>query len=184
MNYLKDYLKHKGNRGRLASRIIEVKGEIDRLAEALQPLEDESLKSEILETPDFKQKKEAVKAQRQRIISLKTELDDSKKKLKVMDSILPEFQKKAYKEATGKHREIFEKALKPFVAKLQDVLEEERALKEIQKKACMEFSDNGLGFCPIVDWIPFLQRTYEHPGSERAWEEQIKRWKNEGYKID
>lgn len=176
MSEIKKHLKFKEDRDNLASRILELQGEIERLNKEIELLEDAALKAEILETADFKQKKEAVKKQREKLIVIKTELEESKKKLKVRDSLLPGFQEKARIEAVDKHRRIFKEAWKPFVAKLRDMLESEHAMEAILGKAYMEFSDNGLGPCPIVAWTPF---TCEHPHSEHRWEEQIKGWDNQ-----
>ena len=183
MSDLKEYQKHKANRESLAGRITGLQNDIDRLAKELEPLEEDALKAEILELKDFEEKKRALKVHRQKIIDLKAELEESRKKLRVMNELLPGFQDKARMELAVKHRDTFKKALPPFIKLLQNALEAEAGLREIQKKAAVEFNENELGACPISDWIPFLQRTHEHPLSARLWEEQIKTWKSQ-FRLD
>lgn len=185
MSKVKDYLKLKADRNVLDLKITGSKGERDRLIEDLEPLEEESLKAEILATPDFEEKRAALKDRREKITRMKAEAEADKKKLKVMDDLLLSFQQRAGKELASQYKEVFEKSIKSFVKKIKIAYEAEIELEKIREKAIEEFAkiDNAR-FCPFVERKYIFMRTRQYPGSLREWEEQIERWKNEGYKID
>ena len=119
----------------------------------------------------------------ERIGKLKAELEESRKRLTIINGLLPEFRSKAYKELQARHHKLFEGAIRAFAEKIRAAHKAEVELTEVREKALAKFKEIDSGDCSLVQWKPILMRLYEFPNSMREWEEQLERWKNTGYKI-
>lgn len=183
MSEVKNYLKFREERNALNSRLSMISADINQLTEKLEPIEEEALKAEILQTPDFEKKKEGLRESREQIGKLKAELEESRKRLMIINELLPGFRDKAFKELRVQHHKPFENAIRAFAEKIRAAHRAEVELIEVREKALAKFKEIDFNDCPLVLWKPILMRLYEFPNSAREWEEQLGRWKNAGYKI-
>jgi hypothetical protein len=177
-----NFLKLTGDMASLGGRLVSLKGEFGALKAETQPLEHESLKSEIRGDSDYPSKKKAVEAAQGRLLAIEVEIAAGEKRQKAMTEILVELREKAAVELTFEWRGIFERGLKSFIQKANEAHRAELDLEEIRIKAHLAFGEIGSP-CSIGDWPVVLMRSRQFSGSPSELERFIERMRLAGYEI-
>jgi hypothetical protein len=177
-----NFLKLTADMGSLDGRLVGLRSELNTLKVETQPLEHESLKSEIRGDPDYLSKKKAVEKNQGRIRDIDREVTEGEKRQKAMLEILVELRQKATTELTLEWRGIFERGLKSFIQKARVALQAELDLEELRKKAIAAFNEIGSS-CSIGDWPSVLMRNRTYSASPSELEKFIERMKLAGYDV-
>lgn len=183
MNDLKKYLEVAGEAARLVSLNVGLKETVGAVSAELEPLENEALKAEISGEETAADLKSAFNSKKANLQKAKIELDESIKRLRACQELLPGLRAKAAGELEDAYRKPFERDLKAFAAAVKAAYAAERDLVSLRERIQDEFNKIDAP-CPIAAWPPVLMRKPGRTNAERGWERFINQMKVNGYDVD
>ena len=164
MSEVKKYLDFKDQLASLNLKMSEHKNSIEAIEAELGPLEESAIRLEIVGDSLAGKKNAELRAKKTSLENLKAEQEASRKRVRIMNEILPDFREKAKAELSGEWLRKFGAAVGPFLKQLRETAETERKLVQFRVEAEAAFHSIGLGHSPI-DLLPaFLLKAHgSHP---------------------
>jgi DNA repair exonuclease SbcCD ATPase subunit len=154
MNNREKYQKLKTERDALIERLSAIPRYAQKLAEEAGPLAEQAVRSEILGEEQTAALKIAVKKNSDESTRLSAELEDGRRRLKVMNEVLRELAEKTQSDEIEQHTRRYRAALSRFVSVLRSAASAEReviAVREAVRKAFDEIDSR----CPL-DTLPTI----------------------------
>jgi dGTP triphosphohydrolase len=170
------YLKLKTERESLAARLAAIPSERQKLVEESAPLAERALRAEILEEGQTTALKSAVKKNSDESSRLNAELDEGRRRLKVMNEVLREIAEQAQHDEIEPHTRRYKTALSRFISALRAAAAAERevvAVRESVRKAFDEIDSR----CPLDAWPTVVLRDASSDALQQPLEQFIERAK-------
>ena len=170
------YLKLKAERDALAERLSAIPRYSQKLAEEAGPLAEQAMRSEILGEEQTTALKNAVKRNADEAARLNAELEDGRRRLRVMNEVLREYAEKAQAELWEPNMRRYKAVLSREVSAIRAAAAAERevvAVRESVRKAFDEIDSR----CPLDAWPTVVLRDASSDALQQLLEQFIERAK-------
>lgn len=182
MTEVEKFLKLKGERDTLQSRLNSIPAEVSNLSAELGPLQDAAVRAEIEGDKHAPDKRQEIDKSTGRLEALEAEKKKITHRSKVMGEIIVEQRSKAVAELAGIHDKQFRAAVKTFGEALKKAQKAEATLVKVFMDAQVAFSKID-SQSPLPGWEPMFVRGVQDPDMNQKVLGFLDRWVAQGFDV-